>query len=118
MSSEWVYIGIFVVVALIVPLVAVVLPGFVSPHKPNKRKEEVYECGIETSGNVHLQFKAQYYIYALIFLIFDIETIFLYPWAVALDKLPLFAVLEGVLFILILLGGLVYAQKKKVLAWV
>jgi len=117
MLEDWVYIGIFTVVAIVVPIVAVVLPIFFAPSKPNKLKEEVYECGIESRGSIHVQFKAQYYIYALIFLIFDIETIFLYPWAVALDQLPLFAVLEGVIFILILLGGLVYAQRKGVLAW-
>jgi len=117
MGTEWVYIGIFILVAFIVPIVAVVLPVFVSPRKPSRRKSEIYECGIETRGSIHVQFKAQYYIYALIFLIFDIETIFLYPWAVALDKLPLFALVEGIIFILILLGGLIYAQRKNVLAW-
>jgi NADH:ubiquinone oxidoreductase subunit 3 (subunit A) len=117
MSSEWVYIGIFVVVSLVVPIVAVALPALINPKKPSKLKEEVYECGIESRGSIHVQFKAQYYIYALVFLIFDIETVFLFPWAVALDKLPLFAVVEGIIFILILLGGLIYAQRKGVLAW-
>jgi NADH:ubiquinone oxidoreductase subunit 3 (subunit A) len=117
MLSYWVYISIFLVVALAVPLVAVVLPVLISPKKPSRRKEEVYECGIETKGNIRVQFKSQYYIYALIFLVFDIETIFLFPWAVALGKLPLFAVFEGVLFIAILFGGLIYAQRKGALAW-
>ncbi len=117
MGSNWVYIGIFLVVAVVVPVVAVTLPLLISPKKPNRRKEEVYECGIETLGNVRVQFKSQYYIYTLIFLIFDIETIFLFPWAVSLDKLPLFAVFEGVIFIVILFAGLIYAMRKGVLAW-
>ncbi|MGB2965717.1 MAG: NADH-quinone oxidoreductase subunit A [Anaerolineales bacterium] len=117
MLNNWVYIGIFLVVALVVPLVAVLLPVLIAPKKPNPQKEEIYECGIETNGNIRLQFKSQYYIYALIFLVFDIETIFLFPWAVSLGKLPIFAVFEGVIFIAILFAGLVYAMRKGALAW-
>ncbi len=97
MLNSWLYISIFLVVAVVVPLVAVLIPVFIAPKKPNARKEEVYECGIETHGNMRVQFKSQYYIYALIFLVFDIETIFLFPWAVSLGKLPIFAVIEGVI---------------------
>jgi NADH:ubiquinone oxidoreductase subunit 3 (subunit A) len=78
---------------------------------------QTYECGIETVGNTWVQFHVQYYIFALVFLIFDVETVFLYPWAAAFDQLGLFAVLEGVLFILILVVGLVYAWRKGVLEW-
>ena len=117
MLSYWVYIGIFLVVAVVVPIIAVGLPALISPKKSNRRKEEVYECGIETTGNIRVQFKSQYYVYALIFLVFDIETIFLFPWAVSLGKLPLFAVIEGVIFIAILFAGLIYANRKGVLAW-
>lgn len=117
MLSYWVYIGIFLVVAFAVPIVAVALPVIFSPRKPNPRKEEVYECGIETEGNTRVQFKSQYYIYTLIFLVFDIETVFLFPWAVSLGKLPLFAVIEGVIFIAILFAGLIYAMRKDALAW-
>jgi NADH-quinone oxidoreductase subunit A len=117
MLTNWVYIGVFLIVAVVVPLIAVLIPVFIAPKKPSTRKEEIYECGIETKGNIRVQFKSQYYIYALIFLVFDIETIFLFPWAVALGKLPLFAVIEGVIFIVILFAGLVYAMRKGALAW-
>ena len=117
MQSYWIYIGIFLVVSVAVPIVAVALPALIGPKKPSRRKEEVYECGIETTGNIRVQFKSQYYIYALIFLVFDIETVFLFPWAVSLGKLPLFAVIEGVIFIAILFGGLIYAMRKEALAW-
>ena len=117
MLNYWLYIGIFLVVAVVVPLVAVLLPVLIAPKKPSARKEEVYECGIESQGNVRIQFKSQYYIYALIFLIFDIEVIFLFPWAVALGELPIFAVIEGVIFIAILFAGLIYAMRKGALAW-
>jgi NADH-quinone oxidoreductase subunit A len=72
---------------------------------------------METVGNTWVQFKAQYYIFALIFLVFDVEAVFLFPWAVAFDQLPLFAVLEGILFILILMAGLVYAWREGALKW-
>ena len=117
MLNSWLYIGIFLVVAVVVPLVAVLIPVLIAPKKPNARKEEVYECGIETKGNIRVQFKSQYYIYALIFLVFDIEIIFLFPWAVSLGKLPIFAVIEGVIFIAILFAGLIYAMRKGALAW-
>jgi NADH:ubiquinone oxidoreductase subunit 3 (subunit A) len=117
MLNYWLYIGIFLIVAIVVPLVAVLLPVLIAPKKPSARKEEVYECGIESQGNIRIQFKSQYYIYALIFLVFDIEVIFLFPWAVALGELPIFAVIEGVIFIAILFAGLIYAIRKGALAW-
>ncbi len=117
MLDNWLYIGLFMIVALFIPAVAVILPRFLAPRKPNQIKGETYECGMETVGETWIQFKVQYYIYALVFLIFDIETVFLYPWAVAFQKLELFMVLEGILFIVILLGGLVYAWRKGVLEW-
>ena len=117
MLDNWLYIGLFLIVALIIPTVAVLLPRLLAPRKPNPIKQETYECGIETVGETWVQFKGQYYIYALVFLVFDIETIFLYPWAVAFDKLELFMVVEGILFIAILLAGLVYAWRKGALEW-
>jgi len=117
MLDAWRYIGIFVLVAAFFSSVIVLIPLLIAPHKPNQRKRETYECGIHVAGNVHLQLKVQYYIFALVFLIFDIETVFLYPWAVAFDHLPLYAVMEGILFITILLGGLFYLSRKGVLTW-
>ena len=117
MQDKWLYIGAFLIVAPLIPAVAVLLPRLVAPRKPNPIKTEVYECGIEPVGDAWAQFKVQYYIFALIFLIFDIEAVFLFPWAVAFDQLKMFAVLEGVLFIVILLAGLVYAWRKGALEW-
>lgn len=116
-SEQWLYIGLFLILAPIFPAAALLIPRLIAPRKPNRLKSETYECGIETVGPAWVQFKVQYYIYALIFLIFDVEIVFLFPWAVAFDALPLFAVLEGVLFILILVGGLVYAWRKGALEW-
>jgi NADH:ubiquinone oxidoreductase subunit 3 (subunit A) len=118
MQNEWLFIGIFLLMAPIFPGLALIIPRLLAPKKPNALKSETYECGIETYGDTWVQFKAQYYIFALVFLIFDVEIVFLYPWAVAFNQLPLFAVIEGVLFILILVAGLVYAWRKGVLEWV
>ena len=115
MQSDWLFIGVFLILAPIFPALALVIPRLIAPRKPNVIKSQTYECGIETVGNTWVQFRIQYYIFALVFLIFDVETVFLYPWAVAFDQLPLFAVLEGVLFILILVAGLWYAWRKGVL---
>ena len=102
--NPWILIGLFFIVGLIVPIGAIVTAGILGPKKPNPIKQTTYECGIETVGDSWVQFKAQYYIFALVFLIFDVETVFLFPWAVSLGKLPLFAVLEGIVFILILVA--------------
>ncbi len=118
MLNDWIFIGIFLILAPIFPALALLIPRLIAPRKPNPLKTETYECGIETYGETWVQFKAQYYIFALVFLIFDIEIVFLFPWAVAFDQLPMFAVLEGVLFILILVAGLMYTWRKGVLEWV
>jgi NADH:ubiquinone oxidoreductase subunit 3 (subunit A) len=117
MLDTWLYIGIFVIVALLIPAVAILIPKVIAPRKPNPIKLETYECGIETVGESQVQFRVQYYIFALVFLIFDVETVFLYPWAVAFKQLEMFMVVEGIIFILILLAGLAYAWKKGVLEW-
>jgi len=116
-GEQWLYIGVFLVLAPIFPALALIIPRLIAPKKPNRIKQQTYECGIETVGDTWVQFKVQYYIFALVFLVFDVEIVFLYPWAVAFNILPLFAVLEGVLFILILVGGLLYAWRKGALEW-
>ena len=117
MSNDWLFIGVFLLLAPVFPAMGLLIPRLIAPRKPNPLKMETYECGIETVGNTWVQFHVQYYIFALVFLIFDVETVFLFPWAIAFDRLPLFAVLEGVLFILIVVAGLIYAWRKGVLEW-
>ena len=117
MINEWLFIGLIVIIAPLIPLAATVIPDIIGPRKPSKLKSETYECGMETVGETWIQYKVQYYIFTLIFLIFDVEIVFLYPWAVAFNQLTLFGVLEGILFILILVAGLVYAWRKGALEW-
>ncbi|MBN1373056.1 MAG: NADH-quinone oxidoreductase subunit A [Anaerolineaceae bacterium] len=118
MLNDWLFVGIFFVVAMFLPAAAITIAGFLAPKKPNPIKNSTYECGIETVGPAWIQFKAQYYVFTLVFLVFDVEMVLLFPWAVAYNQMKLFAIVEGVLFVLILLGGLVYAWKKRALEWV
>jgi NADH-quinone oxidoreductase subunit A len=114
----WAFIGIFVVVAAVLLSLPLVIAALIAPRKPNPIKSETYECGIETYGDTRVQFKAQYYVYALMFAIFDIETIFLLPWALAYKSFrDIFPLLEMIVFILILVGGLAYAWRKGALEW-
>jgi len=117
-SQDWLFVGLFLLIAPVFPIIAILIPRLIAPKKPNPVKLQTYECGIETVGNTWIQFKIQYYIFALVFLIFDVETVFLFPWAVAYDRLPFYAVFEGVLFVLILVAGLIYLWRKDALKWV
>ena len=114
---HYLFIGIFSVFAVVFPILPIVLARFVAPRKPSPLKEMPYECGIEPVGDPWVQFRVQYYIYALVFVIFDVETIFIYPWAVGFKRLGLLGFVEMSVFIAILVFGLAYAWKKKALEW-
>ena len=118
MLPEWQFIIIFVVLSPMFPLMPVMLNRLLGPYRPNPIKQQTYECGIETVGDTWVQFKVQYYIYALVFVIFDIEAVFLFPIAAAYDLLPLFAVVEIILFVVLLAIGLGYAWDRGVLEWI
>ena len=118
MPNEWTYVGLFLIVGALVPAAAIIISMVIAPRKPNSIKQSTYECGMETVGDNWVQFKAQYYIFALVFLVFDVEAVFLFPWAVAYQQMQLYMVLEGVLFLLILAAGLLYAWRKGALEWV
>ncbi len=115
--NAWIYIAIFIFLSLFFPALLAVAGWFLGPRRPNPIKEDTYECGLETVGETWVQFKIQYYLFALVFLVFDVELVFLYPWAVAYHKLPLYAVGEGVLFIALLAAALIYAWRKGALEW-
>src|SRR3712207_1580622 len=110
-------IAIFLIVAIIFPIVPLIIGRFIAPKKPDRVKLQPYESGMETIGPTHIQFRTRYYLYALIFVIFDVEAIYLFPWAVALDQLGLFALIEMAIFITLLLVAFAYAWKKKALEW-
>ena len=114
---HYLFIFVFVLFALVFPVLPIILAYFVAPKKPSAIKNASYECGLQAEGDPWIQFRVQYYIFALVFLIFDIETIFIYPWAVAFRQLGLFAFVEMVVFIGILALALVYAWRKNALEW-
>ena len=88
-----------------------------SPQKSGPEKNAVYECGLESKGSAAIQFKSQYYIYAIVFLIFDVETLFLLPFAVAFTELSVGAFVAMMVFILLLAEGLVWVWLKGILVW-
>ena len=90
---------------------------FFSPRKPGPEKNATYECGLESKGDAWIQFGASYYLYAIVFLVFDVEAVFLLPFAVAFTGLPLGACLAMLVFLLLLVEGLVWACQKGVLTW-
>lgn len=90
---------------------------FFSPRKPGVMKSAVYECGVEPTGDAWIQFRSEYYLYAIIFLVFDVEVIFLFPFAVAFTGLSIGAFVAIMVFLLLLVEGLVWAWMKGVLTW-
>jgi NADH-quinone oxidoreductase subunit A len=110
-------IALFLVVAAIFPIVPLLLARLIAPRRPDRVKLAPYESGVETIGPTHVQFRTRYYLYALIFVIFDVEAIFLFPWAVAYNNLGLFALVEMLIFIAFLLVGFAYAWRKRALEW-
>jgi NADH-quinone oxidoreductase subunit A len=90
---------------------------FFAPKKPGQDKNATYECGLESKGDAWIQFKSEYYLYAIIFLVFDVETIFLLPFAVAFTGLSAGAFVAMMIFLLLLVEGLVWAWTKGVLTW-
>jgi NADH:ubiquinone oxidoreductase subunit 3 (subunit A) len=96
---------------------AAVWARFFSPRKPGVDKSAVYECGLESKGDAWIQFKSEYYLYGIIFLVFDVEVLFLLPFAVAFTSLPVGAFLAILVFIFLLAEGLAWAWMKGLLSW-
>ena len=117
MLSNYGFILILSVLALIVPVTAVTIGVLLGPRRPDPVKTSTYESGMETIGDTWVQFKVQYYLIGLIFLIFDVEVIFLFPIALAYDSLSLFGVAATAVFVLILLLGLFLEWRKGALEW-
>ncbi|MEE8168550.1 MAG: NADH-quinone oxidoreductase subunit A [Candidatus Hydrothermarchaeales archaeon] len=110
-------VAIFIIVGLLFPIAAMVSSWLFRVKNPYPEKLTTFECGEIPIGNAQIQFDIQYYMFAILFVVFDIETVFLYPWALVFPELGMLAVLEMILFIAILALGLIYAWKKGVLEW-
>lgn len=122
-SRQYALIAIFAGGAVLIPVSLLLLSWLASfvrirPYKPNPVKYELYECGVQPIGPPRwMQFNFRYYMYALLFVVFDVETVFIYPWAIRFHQLGLFAFVEMLIFVLILLIGLAYAWRKRALEW-
>jgi len=116
-SLGYLPILLFIAIALAFPIVTFALAWIVRPNRPEEVKLERYECGIESKNEVWGRYSVQYYVIAVLFLIFDVETVFLFPWAVRYRMLGLFGFVEMGIFLLILVVAYAYAWKKGALEW-
>jgi len=116
--SDYLAVLIFLGIGIVMILVTFFIARLLRPHNPYAAKNQSYECAEPPIGDSWVRFNNRFYIFALIFVAFDVEAVFLFPWAVAFGKLGLFALVEMVIFILILMFGLFYAWRKGVLKWV
>ena len=107
----------FLLIAAAVPTLALITNKLVAPKSRAGERQLTYESGMEPIGGAWIQFNIRYYMFALVFVIFDVETVFLYPWAVAFNRLGLLAFIEALIFIAILLVALAYAWRKGALEW-
>lgn len=114
------YVPIFIFLALVFALIAgtVVIAGLVRPRKPNLVKDLPYECGIEPEDSARKRYTVRFYIVAILFVVFDVETIFLFPWAVQYKLLGLYGFFEMLVFLGILIAGYVWVWKKGALEWI
>jgi len=108
-STEYLPIFVFVIFALLFTFGGLAASFLVRESKKTDRKQTTYECGEEPVGHAWVQFNMRYYVFALLFVAFDVETVFLYPWAVVYKQMGMFALFEAFIFIAILLIGLMYA---------
>ena len=122
MLPEWGHVGFLVLLALLFPAGGIGASWLLGrlglrPERPDRIKEDTYECVVETEGPTWVQFNFRYYYFALLFVIFDVEAVFLYPWAVSFEKVAVAGFIEVLTFVAILLIGLAYAWRKKALEW-
>ena len=115
--QDYITVAVFAAFGVVLVLFAVGVSALLRPRKPSAVKATAYECGMDPVGTDWSQTHVRFYIYGLLFLIFDVEAVFIFPWAVRLESLGGFALAEMAIFIVILLGGLVYALRKGVLRW-
>ena len=122
MASDYIWVAVFAAVGIVFAVVTLWASWAVRPHNPKGQKRSTYECGERPKGSAWVQLRPGYYIYMLVFVIFDVEVLFIFPWALALRHLKgtglaAFAVVDMLIFVGVLAIGLIYAWKKGVLRW-
>lgn len=116
--SNWIYVAAFVAAGAVLVVAILLFAKLINPSHPTQEKLAPYECGIEPVGDSWRPFAVRYYIFGLLFLIFDVESVFLFPWAIRLRALGTSGYIEMLVFIAVLAIGLLYAWKKGALTWV
>ncbi len=117
MLENYLPVLIFIAVGIGVGLVMTLLGYLLGPQKPDSEKRSPYECGFEAFEDARMKFDVRYYLVAILFIIFDLEIVFLFPWAIVLDQIGLFGYLAMMLFLGILVIGFIYEWKKGALEW-
>ncbi len=117
LASNYVPIFIFILIALGMGIMPLMLTMVVAEQRPDAEKLSAYECGFEAFEDARMHFDVRFYLVAILFVIFDLETAFLFPWAVVLDQIGIFGFIEMMMFLLILLVGYIYAWNKGALQW-
>lgn len=118
MPRDYIPVLIFLVMAFLFPVVALLAAKLVRPSAPEKVKLEAYECGIEADSDTRGRYSIRFYLVAILFVIFDVETIFLLPWAIQYEVLGLFGLVEMLVFLAILIVGYIWLFRQKALNWV
>lgn len=116
-TMNFTFLIVVIITAITIVVAALGIAKAISPSSYNPQKGESYECGIPTQGKSWMQFKVGYYLFAILFLMFDVETVFLYPWAAVIQNLGVQGLVSVLFFLLILVLGLAYAWKKGALEW-
>jgi NADH-quinone oxidoreductase subunit A len=117
MLEGYLHILIFATVALLIGIGPLVIGALVGPRKPDAEKDSPYECGFDAFETARIKFDVRYYLVAILFIVFDLEIAFLFPWAVVLDQLGMLGFLAMALFLGILVVGFIYEWKKGALEW-
>lgn len=118
MLENYLPVLIFMIIGLVTGLVMILLGGFVlAPRKPGAEKGSPYECGFEPFEDARLKFDVRYYLVAILFIIFDLEIAFLFPWAIVLGEIGLFGIVAMGIFLAVLVIGFIYEWKKGALEW-
>lgn len=115
--KELTFLLVFLVLSGMFALAALIMSFICAPKAPSSEKSQTYECGMKLFSDARIQFDVKFFNYAIMFLIFDVETIFLFPFAINFVSLKLFALVEVLIFVILLLFALIYAIKKEVLRW-
>ena len=117
MLANYLPVLLFLIVASGLGVVLLVAGKLLSPHRPNEQKLSPYECGFEAFEDTRMKFDIRYYLVAILFIIFDLEIAFLFPWAVALDEIGIFGFLAMMIFLLVLVAGFIYEWMTGALEW-